>query len=92
MTLGSGSFGTSRHFLMGLIEVFGAFEGMVIMGDLQRHAESTRGGKLNKWQMAYLATQISEAYPGFDLFLVGYFGDGDFELTFEDLQQIGSDE
>lgn len=82
MSLGDAPYGHIDHFTLGLIDVFGPLESIVISNRLSQYGDSNRGKKLNKWTLAYLAEEIAKEYPGFDLYVLGYFGDGDAEMDF----------
>ena len=75
-------YGTADHFFAGLLHIFDPLIAMSIQSELKKYAEATRGRQLNKWQLSYLAEELSKTYPGFDLYVIGYFGDGDGELKF----------
>lgn len=82
MAFRDAQYGHIDHFLLGLIEIYGPLEAIIISEKLGKYAEDNRGYKLNKWTLAYLAEEIAKDYPGFDLYVVGYFGDGEGELRF----------
>ena len=84
MSLGDAPYGHINHLLLELTDLYGPLESIIICEKLSKYGEANRGKKLNKWTLAYLAEEISKDYPGFDLFIVGYFGDGDGELDFGD--------
>lgn len=75
-------FGTADHFFAGMLHVYDPLIAMSIRSELEKYAGATRGRQLNKWQLSYLAEELTKMYPGFDLYVIGYFGDGDAELRF----------
>lgn len=82
MAFRDAEYGDIDHFMFGLIEIYGPLEAILIGEELGKHGNSSRGKTLNKWTLAYLAEEISKKYPGFNLYVLGYFGDGDGELRF----------
>lgn len=82
MPFSDAEYGSIDHFMLGLIEIYGPLEAILISEELEKYAQSNRGNKLNKWTLAYLAEELSRQYAGFDLYVTGYFGDGDGELRF----------
>ena len=91
MSLGDAPYGHIDHLLLELTDLYGPLEAIIITGRLSKYGEAQRSLKLNKWTLAYLAEEISRDYPGFDLFLVGYFGDGDGELHFGEINEATSE-
>ena len=82
MAFRDAQYGHIDHFMFGLIELYGPLEAILIGEELGKHVNG-RVHKLNKWTLAYLAEELSKKYPGFNLYVVGYFGDGDGELVFD---------
>ena len=75
-------FGHIEHFMRGAVGLYGEPACIKIQASLVKYADASRGKTLNKWQIAYLAEEISKKYYGFDLYVMGYFGDGDAVLDF----------
>ena len=82
MSFRDSEFGTADHFFAGMLHVYDPLTAIAIRTELDKYAGATRGKKLNRWQLSYLAEELTKTYPGFDLFVIGYFGDGDAELRF----------
>lgn len=75
-------YGTPAHFFASVESHYGILERAEIELTLREHAMESRGRVLNKWTLSYLADTLGQKYPGFELFVVGYFGDGDAVLDF----------
>lgn len=83
MAFRDAEYGHIDHFMFGLVELYGPLEAILIGEELGKHGAASRGKKLNKWTLAYLAEEMAKKYPGFNLYVIGYFGDGDGELRFD---------